>query len=235
MFLWLYGLKFKNNANAMIQRWVSDISNISEQHPIKMIIRDNAGEFRSKDIYEFVESIGPKNYFSIAYEQWQNGLAESSINSLMTFARGQLAESGLNANEWKILVPGAIMPTNARNATYHERSKTTPFRAIYGRKQNLLKFRAFWCRAYPYLNEERRPAGKHHPRAVKGIHLVFATDSNTSGYVIFILSTNKIILLNQVRFDELLFPYRKSEMIDKFVEEEATSALRALSNEKYVA
>jgi hypothetical protein len=39
MFLWVYGLKTKNNANTIIRRWVSDISDISEQHPIKMIIQ----------------------------------------------------------------------------------------------------------------------------------------------------------------------------------------------------
>ena len=231
MFRWVYGLKTKDEANAMIRKWVSDISDISEQHPIKMIIRDNAGEFRSKDINEFVESIGAKNYFSIAYEQWQNGLAESSINSLMTLARAQLAESGLSGRFW---FRALSCSTDARNATYHERTKTTPFRAIYGRKQNLSKFRAFGCRAYLYLNEERRPAGKYHPRAVEGIHLGFATDSNTSGYVIYIPATKKIILSNQVRFDELLFPYRKSEIVDKFVEEEATRSLKTSSTKTYV-
>jgi hypothetical protein len=157
----------------------------------------------------------------------------------MTFARAHLAaisaESGLNANECKFLVPGAIMPTNARNTRYHEQTKTTPFRAIYGRKQNLLKFRTFGCRAYLYLNEERCPAGKQHPRAVEGTHLGFATDSNTSGYVIYILSTKKKFSLNQVRCDELLFLYSKNEIINKFLEEEATSALRTLSTKKYVA
>jgi hypothetical protein len=48
MFRWVYGLKTKDDANAMIRKWVSDISDIRE-HPIKIIIRDNAGEFRSKD------------------------------------------------------------------------------------------------------------------------------------------------------------------------------------------
>jgi hypothetical protein len=36
----------------------------------------------------------------------------------------------------------------------------------------------------------------------------------------------KTILSNQVRFDQLLFSYRQNEIIDKFVEEEAPSALQ---------
>ena len=67
---WFYVLKTKDNANTMIQKWVCNISDISEQHQIKMIFQDNAGQLKSKDITEFVESIGAKNYFSVAYEQW---------------------------------------------------------------------------------------------------------------------------------------------------------------------
>jgi hypothetical protein len=47
------------------------------------------------------------------------------------------------------------------------------------------KFRGFGCEAFLYLNKERRELGKHIPRAVKGVNLGFASDSNTSGYVIY--------------------------------------------------
>jgi hypothetical protein len=51
------------------------------------MIRDNAGELKSKDLTDHIESLGFKNYYSVAYEQWQNGLSESSINSLMLLVR----------------------------------------------------------------------------------------------------------------------------------------------------
>jgi hypothetical protein len=98
----------------------------------------------------------------------------------MTLARALMAESGLTGRFWFRALSSS---TDARNATYHERTKITPFRAIHGRKWNLSKFRALGCRANLYLKKERRPAGKHLPRAWEGIHLGFATDSNTSGYV----------------------------------------------------
>jgi hypothetical protein len=60
MFQWVRGLKTKDDANTMIRRWASDISDITEQHPIQMIIRDNAGEFRSEYINEFVEVSEPR-------------------------------------------------------------------------------------------------------------------------------------------------------------------------------
>jgi transposase InsO family protein len=54
-----------------------------------MLIGDHAGQLKSKDLNEFIKRLGVINIFSIAYEQWQNGLAESSqsIHFLMRIAR----------------------------------------------------------------------------------------------------------------------------------------------------
>jgi hypothetical protein len=102
MYRWAYGLKTKDDSNAAIRKWVSDIVEIRIRHPLQIVIRDNAGELKSKDLIEFIEGLGSKNYYSVSYEQWQNGLAESSINSLMLLSRTQMAESGLTL---EILVP----------------------------------------------------------------------------------------------------------------------------------
>jgi hypothetical protein len=98
---------------------------------------------------------------------------------------------------------------DARNATYHARIKTSLYKAIYDKMQNLSKFRALGCRAYMYLNDERRPPGKHVPRAREGINLGFATDCNTSGYMIYFPDTGKTLISNQVRFNELEYPLRR--------------------------
>ena len=57
---------------------------------LQILVRDNAGELKSADLMQYIESLGAKNYFSMAYEQHQNGQAESSINSIML----------LNTNGW---------------------------------------------------------------------------------------------------------------------------------------
>jgi hypothetical protein len=57
-------------------------------------MRDNAGEIRSKEIAEFLNSHRFRWHFSESYEQWQNGSAESTIGSIMMFARIVMAESG---------------------------------------------------------------------------------------------------------------------------------------------
>jgi hypothetical protein len=56
-------------------------------------MRDNAGENKSQEIVDFFESMGIKIYYSTAHEQWQNGLPESAINSIILISRTILVES----------------------------------------------------------------------------------------------------------------------------------------------
>jgi hypothetical protein len=56
---------------------------IRRKHDLVVVMRDNAGENKLHEIMEFLESKGIRNHFSVSYEPWQNGLAESEINSIM--------------------------------------------------------------------------------------------------------------------------------------------------------
>ena len=61
-----------------------------------------------------------KNYFSTPYEQWQNGLAEASVNSVTMLAIGRtmMAESRLSGQFW---FSSTMHGVNCRNATFKER------------------------------------------------------------------------------------------------------------------
>ena len=61
--------------------FVNRLSNIRAPHVLQILIRDNARELKSADLNAYVESLGVKDYFSVAYDQ--NEPAESTINSLM--------------------------------------------------------------------------------------------------------------------------------------------------------
>ena len=144
-------------------------------------MRDNAGENKSQAIIDFFESVGVKNYFSTLHEQWQNGLAESTINSIMIISSTIMVESGLGGRFW---FKAALAAVEARNATYKERIGTTPWRRMYGERRYVSRFRAFGCRAWVHLNSGRREKGKHMQRAVEAIYLGF--EPNTSAYSFFI-------------------------------------------------
>ncbi len=59
----------------------------------------------------------------------------------------------------------------------------------------------------------------------EAINLGFATDHNMSGYKLFIPWTLKIMVSNEVKFDELKFPYRKQSIIDQNKEDLQTNIL----------
>jgi hypothetical protein len=58
---------------------MAEISELRRKYPLLVVMRDNAGDNKSMDISEYLTSMGVKNYFSIAYEQHQDGLAESGV------------------------------------------------------------------------------------------------------------------------------------------------------------
>ncbi len=100
MHRWLYGLKTKDDILKAVKKWYSDIVELSEKHTLLVVMRDNAGENKSKQIVDSLESHGIENSYRTPYEQWQNGQAELSINSLITLARSVLVKSGLGGHFW---------------------------------------------------------------------------------------------------------------------------------------
>ncbi len=56
---------------------------------------------------------------------------------------------------------------------------------------------------------------EHAPKAISAVNLGFATDFNISGYKLYIEETGKILISNQVKFDENLYPYRNRDMVSQ--------------------
>ena len=53
---------------------MAETADIQKDHPILVVVRDNAGENTPKELNDYFTESGIKNYFSTPYEQWQNGL-----------------------------------------------------------------------------------------------------------------------------------------------------------------
>ncbi len=117
--------------------------------------------------------------------------------------------------------------------TFKQSIGTTPFEKMYGIKKDVSKFRPFGCSAYMHLNKDRREKGRHAPKAVEAVNLGFATDCNTSGYKLYIKGTNKILISNQVSFDENLYPYRNSEMVSQHLNDITVVNVMSLNTGNY--
>ena len=217
---WIYGMKLKSDMLKVVKKWYSDIAILRQKHKLLVVMRDNAGENKSQEVVDFFESMGVKNYYSTAHEQWQNGLPEAAINSVMMLSRTIMVESGLGGRFW---FKSASAGCEARNVTYKARIGTSPWNLMHGEKKDLSRFRAFGCRAWVHLNSERREKGKHTPRAIEVIYLGF--QPNTSSWSFFIPERNSMISSNQAQFDERIFPFRNKEMIEKYQSDQATDIL----------
>jgi hypothetical protein len=142
-------MKLKSDMLKVVKKWYSYIANLRQKHKLLVVMRDNAGENKSQAVVDFFESMGVKNYYSTSHEQWQNGLPESAINSVMMLSRTIMVESGLGGRFW---FKSACVSCQAWNVTYKARIGTTPWKAMHGEKKDVSRFRAFGCRAWVHLN-----------------------------------------------------------------------------------
>ena len=81
-----------------------------------VLMRDNASEYKSEEMMQFLESKGIRSHFSTPKEQWKNGAAESTIISITMIARTVMAESGLGGQFW---FKAAKADKDARNVTFN--------------------------------------------------------------------------------------------------------------------
>jgi hypothetical protein len=99
----------------------------------------------------------------------------------------------------------------------------TPHQAMYGEKRDVSDFRAFGCRAWVYLEKQRREKEKHTPRAKEAIY--DGVSNNMRVWALWILEDKKIMTSNQVKFTEHEFPFWARMMVDQFLSDNATDIL----------
>jgi hypothetical protein len=160
-------MKTKEPMINVVKKWYSSITNLRAMHRLVAVVCDHAGENKYQEIKEFFEQKGIRIHFSTPREQRQNGPAESTINSIMLFAKTVMVESGLGGRFW---FKAATAGIDASNIIFKTQIGTTPHHLMYGQKKDVSVFRAFGCRDWVYIDPELRAKGKHTPRAVEAIY-----------------------------------------------------------------
>ena len=142
-----------------------------------------------------------------------------------------MAESSMGGRFWfraMLLDKGAQNAPLSNNLSRLTRVRTTPHHYyVFEKPENISIFRAFWCRAFMYLSEDRREKGKYLPTAnAEGIYLGFVSNCNTSGNVIHFPSKEKTLISNQILFNETNLQYRKQSIVDRHIEDEHVNILK---------
>jgi hypothetical protein len=105
-----------------MKTWYYDIADLRTRHKSVILRLDNASEYESEEMMQFLESRGICSHYSTLKEQWQNGAAELAINSITMIARTVMAESDLGERFWFKAAP---------NVTFEERIGMTLHQAMY--------------------------------------------------------------------------------------------------------
>jgi hypothetical protein len=93
----------------------------------------------------------------------------------------------------------------------------------HGQKKDVSGVRAFGCRAWVYVDPQRRAKGKHMPRAEEAIYVGFTI--NTSAWSFYVPERKKIVTMNQVKLSEHEFPFRKRSMVENHLMDNSTDML----------
>ena len=141
----------KDDTLRALKRWFGNIADLRAKHKLVMLMRDNAGKYKSEEIMQFLDSKGIRSLFSTPKEQMQNGAAEPTINSIMLVARTVMVESDLVGRFW---LRAATAGKDARNETFKERIGMSPHQAMYGDKKDVSDYQAFGCQAYVYEDKQ---------------------------------------------------------------------------------
>ena len=158
-------MKTKDDAIKALRTWYADIADLRTKHKLVVLMRDNASEYKSEEMMQFLESKGVRSHFSTPKEQLQNGAAESTINSIMMSARTVMAESGMGGRFW---FKAAKAGKDARNVTYKERIGMSPYQAMYGEKKRRFGFQGIRLQGLGISRQAAPTEGKAHAESQRG-------------------------------------------------------------------
>ncbi len=127
---------------------------------------------------------------------------------IYVIANTVMAESGLGGRFW---FKAAAAGTDARNATFKARIKTSPHQALIGAPKDVSRCRGFRCKAVVYLNKEHLDNGTYGGRCNQSR---FA--GNISSYVLHIQERKTLMTSNQAKFNEHKFNSGSRRWLNNF-------------------
>jgi hypothetical protein len=166
---------------------------------IDTLASDRGSVFTSKEMRAFANKNMITLQFSTPDCQWQNGVAERMIRTIVDLARTLLMRSGLGKQYWGY---AALVATHYVQRIYSTATDlgVTPHQLQFNVVPSLAHIRVFGCRVYVHVNKDkgRKTLDK---RAREGILLGY--DMNNIGtYIVEMLDTKMIVRTRDCTFDE---------------------------------
>ncbi len=163
---------------------------------IKTLQFDNGGEFVSKKFDDFLHECGIERQTSAPYTPQQNGVTERTNRTMMECARSMIRAQGVELEFWAEAMNTAVYIKN-RCPTKALDSKT-PQEAWIGTKPDVFHLRAFGCKTFAHIPNEKR--SKLESKSIPCVFLGYCERTKT--YSLMCLETKRIIKSRDVVFLE---------------------------------
>lgn len=200
----VYLLKGKNEVLDKFREFVS-MCEVKFNSKIAKLRCDNGGEYISKDFKSFCKEKGIVLDYTVIYTPQQNGKAERKNRSLVERSRAIIDESGVPKTFWG----EAIRTVNyIMNRAISSSNDTTPAEIWNNMKPDVSNLRVFGCLAYSHVQKEFR--NKFDSKAEKCVMIGYAP----TGYRLFSLEKEKIIISRDVKFNENQFAFKDKGVDD---------------------
>ena len=192
--VWVYVLKYKNEAFEKFKEWTALMENQTEKR-LKRLRTDNGLEYCNKDFENFCKSKGIARHRTVRNTPQKNGLAERMNRTFIEKVRCMLLNANLSKHFWAEAVNTAIYLINRSPSSALDFK--TPQEVWSGKPQNLSNLRVFGCPAYAHISQ-----GKLEPRAVKGFFIGYP--EGIKGYKIWCMNgkPSRTLISRDVVFDE---------------------------------
>lgn len=192
-FVWVYMLKFKDEAVDMFKSWHSEVERQSGEK-VKTLRTDNGCEYLK--LKQYFKTRGMRHETSVAYTPQQNGVAERVNRTLVEMSRSCLSDGSMDLRLWAEAVSFSAY---IRNRVINKNNeKVTPFELWSGRKPNLSHLRVFGSKGF--VLDKR--TGKH-KFAEKGKEMILVGYGDTKkAYRMLDLETKHVEYSRDVSFIE---------------------------------
>jgi transposase InsO family protein len=167
---------------------------------------DRGGEYMAGYITDILVQRGIEHHLTMPNSPQQNGKAERFNRIIMDKAMSMLHNAGLSYGFWEHAVCTA---THIYNRSPIRSLKWRTPHEIWsgGHIPDISYFRVFGCKAYVHVHKDNRK--KLDPKAIEATFIGY--EPGSKGYRLWDKHTRSVILSRDVKFDEDLFPSRKSD------------------------
>ncbi len=195
----VFFIKKKSEVVGKFKIFVSSFQNETGKL-IKCLRTDNGTEYKGAD-WIWVEEIGIKRQYTVAYSPQQNGVSERDNRTIVEAARSALYGKSHPVSQqillrlWAEAIAYAVYTLNR---TLSRTKAVTPFEKYYGTKPNISHLRQFGCICFVHVPDKTRQ--KWDKKGEKGMFLGY--DDTSTGFRVLIIGTLKIRISIDVEFDE---------------------------------